>query len=286
MVRARMAAGEDLYTLDEGALRTIDPDLVVTQDLCAVCAVDISEVDQALAHLGCRAEVLTLDPMTLDEVLASIEAVGRATGTLERASDAGAVAPAAARRCRPGRRHPPPPPRRRPGMDRPAVLLGALGAGHGHGGRRRIGPRIGGRTFEEHRVARCQRGAAGPDRGRPLRVPARRRDESWPSRSWRPACCPRAFPSGRSTPMPPSCGPDRGWSMASRPWRPSHTPAWSTAPPGMAAPVRGAPVRTYVLAGDRRHTPQRRSAVGVRARRGRPRDSVAISTRTAPSVLG
>ena len=82
-----MAAGEDLYTLDEGALRSIDPDLVVTQDLCAVCAVDISEVDQALAHLGCRAEVLTLDPMTLNDVLSSIEAVGRATGTRERASE-------------------------------------------------------------------------------------------------------------------------------------------------------------------------------------------------------
>jgi iron complex transport system substrate-binding protein len=86
MVRTRMAAGEDLYTLDEGALRTLNPELVVTQDLCAVCAVDINEVDQALAHLGCRADVLTLDPMTLDEVLASIETVGRATGTLARAS--------------------------------------------------------------------------------------------------------------------------------------------------------------------------------------------------------
>jgi iron complex transport system substrate-binding protein len=84
-VRARMAAGEDLYTLDEGALRVLDPDLVVTQDLCAVCAVDISEVDKALEHLGCRADVVTLDPMTLDEVLASIETVGRATGSEERA---------------------------------------------------------------------------------------------------------------------------------------------------------------------------------------------------------
>jgi iron complex transport system substrate-binding protein len=85
-VRDRMAAGEDLYTLDEGALREIDPDLVVTQDLCAVCAVDIDEVDKALAHLGCRADVLTLDPMTLDAVLASIETVGRATSTEERAA--------------------------------------------------------------------------------------------------------------------------------------------------------------------------------------------------------
>jgi iron complex transport system substrate-binding protein len=85
-VRARLAAGEDLYTLDEGALRAIDPDLIVTQDLCAVCAVDVSEVDKALEHLGCRADVLTLDPMTLDEVMASIETVGRATDTEERAS--------------------------------------------------------------------------------------------------------------------------------------------------------------------------------------------------------
>jgi iron complex transport system substrate-binding protein len=80
-VKARLAAGEDLYTLDEGALRELDPDLVVTQDLCAVCAVDISEVDQALEHLGCQAEVLTLDPMTLEEVLLSIETVGAATGS-------------------------------------------------------------------------------------------------------------------------------------------------------------------------------------------------------------
>jgi iron complex transport system substrate-binding protein len=85
-VRARMAAGEDLYTLDEGALRSIDPDMVVTQDLCAVCAVDITEVDRALEHLGCRAEVITLDPMTLEEVLISIETIGLATSTSDRAS--------------------------------------------------------------------------------------------------------------------------------------------------------------------------------------------------------
>jgi iron complex transport system substrate-binding protein len=80
-VRARMAAGEDLYSLDADALRTINPDLVLTQDLCAVCAVDVAEVDQALDYLGCRAEVVTLDPMSLDDVLDSISTVGRATGT-------------------------------------------------------------------------------------------------------------------------------------------------------------------------------------------------------------
>ena len=84
-VRARLAAGEDLYRLDEGALRDIDPDLVVTQDLCAVCAVDVSDVDAALDHLGCRAEVVTVDPMTLDEVLASVETLGEVTGHREEA---------------------------------------------------------------------------------------------------------------------------------------------------------------------------------------------------------
>jgi iron complex transport system substrate-binding protein len=75
-----MAKGVDLYHLDEGALAGLDADLVVTQDLCAVCAVDVSVVDEALAHLGCTAEVLTIDPYTLDEVLASIETLGKATG--------------------------------------------------------------------------------------------------------------------------------------------------------------------------------------------------------------
>jgi iron complex transport system substrate-binding protein len=79
-VSRAMAAGEDLYHLDAGALADLDADLVVTQDLCAVCAVDVSVVDDALAHLGCRAEVLTVDPHTLEEVLASVEVLGEATG--------------------------------------------------------------------------------------------------------------------------------------------------------------------------------------------------------------
>jgi iron complex transport system substrate-binding protein len=85
VVRQRIAAGEDLYRLDRGALAELDPTLVVTQDLCAVCAVDVTEVDDALTYLGCRADVLTLDPMTLDEVIESVHTVGEATGTASRA---------------------------------------------------------------------------------------------------------------------------------------------------------------------------------------------------------
>jgi iron complex transport system substrate-binding protein len=78
-VTSAMTRGEDLYHLDEGALAGLDADLVVTQDLCAVCAVDVSVVDDALTHLGCTAEVLTIDPHTLEEVFGSILTLGRAT---------------------------------------------------------------------------------------------------------------------------------------------------------------------------------------------------------------
>ncbi|MDQ2757630.1 MAG: ABC transporter substrate-binding protein [Actinomycetota bacterium] len=79
-VSRRVRAGEDLYHLDAGALADLDAELVVTQDLCAVCAVDVREVDQALAHLGCTADVVTLDPHTLNEVLESVLTLGRRTG--------------------------------------------------------------------------------------------------------------------------------------------------------------------------------------------------------------
>lgn len=80
VVSARMAAGEDLYHLDRDALAGLDADLVVTQDLCAVCAVDVSSVHEALDYLACRADVLTVDPGTLAEVLDSVVAIGAATG--------------------------------------------------------------------------------------------------------------------------------------------------------------------------------------------------------------
>jgi iron complex transport system substrate-binding protein len=86
-VASATGRGEDLYHLDEGALAGLDADLVVTQDLCAVCAVDVSVVDDALAHLGCTAEVLTIDPHTIDEVFDSILTLGRATGREASAAD-------------------------------------------------------------------------------------------------------------------------------------------------------------------------------------------------------
>src|SRR2546421_7026375 len=75
-VSARIAAGEDLYHLDEQALADLDADVILTQDLCAVCAVDVERVDDALKYLGCSANVVTLDPSSLDEVIESILLVG------------------------------------------------------------------------------------------------------------------------------------------------------------------------------------------------------------------
>jgi iron complex transport system substrate-binding protein len=75
-----VADGVDLYHLEADALRALDPTLVVTQDLCAVCAVDVSTVDDALAHLGCTADVLTVDPHSLEEVLESVLLLGKVTG--------------------------------------------------------------------------------------------------------------------------------------------------------------------------------------------------------------
>jgi iron complex transport system substrate-binding protein len=84
-VRAQMAAGEDLYTLHADALALLRPDLILTQDLCRVCALPSGHVEDALDYLGCRADVLSLDPYSLDEVLDSILAVGRRTGVPDRA---------------------------------------------------------------------------------------------------------------------------------------------------------------------------------------------------------
>jgi iron complex transport system substrate-binding protein len=85
-VRAQMAAGEDLYTLRAEALAGLDPELILTQDLCRVCALPTDQVEEALGYLGCQADVVSLDPHSLDEVLDTILEVGRRTGVAEAAA--------------------------------------------------------------------------------------------------------------------------------------------------------------------------------------------------------
>lgn len=87
-VAATVAAGESVYTLDAERIRSIGPDLILAQDLCRVCAVPSGAVEDALSVLGCRAEVVSLDPATLDEVIDCVGVVGAAIGARRRASEA------------------------------------------------------------------------------------------------------------------------------------------------------------------------------------------------------
>jgi iron complex transport system substrate-binding protein len=86
-VRGQLASGAELYTLHAQALAALRPDLILTQDLCRVCALPTGQVSDALDYLGCHADVLSLDPHTLDEVIESIVAVGQRTGVPGRAAD-------------------------------------------------------------------------------------------------------------------------------------------------------------------------------------------------------
>ncbi len=85
-VRTQLASGQDLYTLHARALAELAPDLILTQDLCRVCALPSGHVSDALDYLGCHADVLTLDPHSLEEVLGSILTVGQRAGVADRAA--------------------------------------------------------------------------------------------------------------------------------------------------------------------------------------------------------
>jgi iron complex transport system substrate-binding protein len=78
-VRAKSGAGESVYQLDTDLLRREQPDLILTQDLCRVCAVPSGQVQQALDTLGLTdTAVISLDPHTLDEAIATIGTVAAA----------------------------------------------------------------------------------------------------------------------------------------------------------------------------------------------------------------
>lgn len=86
-VRERLAEGEPIYTLDRERIRGIQPDLILAQDLCEVCAVPSGAITDALDDLGCTAQVVSLDPVTLEDVIAGIGEVGAATGRDAQAAD-------------------------------------------------------------------------------------------------------------------------------------------------------------------------------------------------------
>jgi iron complex transport system substrate-binding protein len=175
-VRAALLEGRSLYAIDEQVLAELEPDLIITQDLCRVCAVSSDEVSQLRTV---AAEVVSLDPHTIGEVEASVRLLADRLDTCRRHLRARAGVVARMRRTiiaameavagRPVRRvfvaeWLDPPLRRR-----------ALGAGDGRpgGGEDVLG--VAGRPSYATTWDAVARGAAGADRGRAVRIRPRSR---------------------------------------------------------------------------------------------------------------
>jgi iron complex transport system substrate-binding protein len=86
-VRRHTQEGEAIYELDEDALRELEPDLIVTQELCPVCAVSYEEVEAVAQTIATCPAVIALDPKTLGETMGDIRTLAQATGAREAALD-------------------------------------------------------------------------------------------------------------------------------------------------------------------------------------------------------
>jgi iron complex transport system substrate-binding protein len=86
-VRERTLAGESIYELDRELLAELEPDLIVTQELCPVCAVSYDEVAAIAKELPSQPRVIALDPKTLGETLGDVRTLAEATGTRARGLD-------------------------------------------------------------------------------------------------------------------------------------------------------------------------------------------------------
>jgi iron complex transport system substrate-binding protein len=82
-VKRQVAAGQALYSLDEAVLTAVEPDLIIAQDVCAVCAVSYDDVTEVAARLPSNPVVLRQDPISLGEVLNNAVEVAVATGVTD-----------------------------------------------------------------------------------------------------------------------------------------------------------------------------------------------------------
>lgn len=87
LVSKNAQEGKSTYLVKKEALIEADPDVILTQELCEVCAVSGNQVQEAVQVLGRTPEIVSLEPTTLGEILETIEIIGRATGTEERAGE-------------------------------------------------------------------------------------------------------------------------------------------------------------------------------------------------------
>src|ERR1044072_4844825 len=87
-VAERIRSGESLYAIDEQLLRELAPDLILTQNLCQVCAPSGNEVSQVIKALTKTPQILWLTPQSLNEILDNVRELGAAT---DRTSEAEAL---------------------------------------------------------------------------------------------------------------------------------------------------------------------------------------------------
>ena len=86
-VKERTLAGESIYELDADALHDLEPDLIVTQALCSVCAVSYDDVRALAEEIDTQPMVVSLDPHTVGEVLGDFRTLAQATDTKDAAVD-------------------------------------------------------------------------------------------------------------------------------------------------------------------------------------------------------
>ena len=87
-VKERTLAGESIYELDADALHDLEPDLIVTQALCSVCAVSYDDVRAIAEEIDTQPMVVSLDPHTVGEVLGDARTLAQATDRKDAAVDA------------------------------------------------------------------------------------------------------------------------------------------------------------------------------------------------------
>jgi len=85
-ISTALHGGSSIYLLDQNILQQLAPDLILTQELCDVCAVSYETVKLAVRRLPGRATILSLEPTSLGGILASIEQVADAAGVPDRAA--------------------------------------------------------------------------------------------------------------------------------------------------------------------------------------------------------
>jgi iron complex transport system substrate-binding protein len=86
-VKERTLAGESIYELDADLLHDLRPDLIVTQELCSVCAVSSDDVRAVAEEIDPQPRVISLDPHTIGEVLGDVRTLAQATDRKDAAVD-------------------------------------------------------------------------------------------------------------------------------------------------------------------------------------------------------